>query len=98
MNLDDWVKNGWLRLQQPSPRDIGDLLDLARRDLKDARSRDLSDDWRFNIAYNAALQVATAALAAAGYTVPKGESHHFRVIESLAATIGLDSAGVVKFD
>jgi hypothetical protein len=27
----------------------------------------LHPDWAFNIAYNAALQVATAALAAAGY-------------------------------
>jgi hypothetical protein len=43
MNFDDWVKNGWLRRQPPSRRDIDNLLALARRDLKDARGRDLSD-------------------------------------------------------
>lgn len=36
------------------------------RDLADSEAEGLSPDWRMNIAYNAALQAATAALAAAG--------------------------------
>jgi hypothetical protein len=47
----------------------------------------LSPDWRLNIAYNAALQAATAALAAAGYRASR-EAHHCRAIQSLAFTIG----------
>jgi hypothetical protein len=83
MNLADWHKNGWIKPHQTSPQEIADL--------KDAKAKGLSDDWRFNIAYNAALQTATAALAASGYTVAKGDSNHFRVIQSLAFTIGLDA-------
>ena len=50
-----------------------------------------------SIAYNAALQAATAALAAAGYCASR-DSHHFRVIESLALTIGVDANLVATFD
>jgi len=42
-------------------------LRLAERDLRECQAAGLSPDWRLAIAYNAALQSATAALAAAGY-------------------------------
>ena len=45
---------------------IRDLFGLVDRDLQACRTPNLAVDWRFNIAYNAALQAATAALAAAG--------------------------------
>ncbi len=54
-------------------------------------------DWRFNIAYNAALQVASAALAAAGYQ-PERSTHHYRVIQSLAMTLGTDPVTIQKLD
>jgi len=98
MSLADWQKNGWVKPHETSPEEIADLLAVAARDLKDARAKGLSDDWRFNIAYNAALQTATAALAAAGYTVAKGDSNHFRVIQSLAFTVGLEPDQVDLFD
>lgn len=50
-----------------------------------------------NIAYNAALQVATAALAAAGYRATR-DSHNFRVIQSLRQTIRADASTVLTFD
>jgi hypothetical protein len=50
----------------------------------------ISDDWRFSIAYNAALQLATAALYASGYKPVRGQSHHLRAFQSLQFTIGLD--------
>jgi hypothetical protein len=50
-----------------------------------------------NIAYNAALQAATAALAAAGYR-PSRDQHHYRVIQSLRETIGADAAMINTFD
>ena len=98
MSLSEWQKNGWLKPHAASAQEIADLLALAERDLNDCRAQGLSDDWKFNIAYNAALQASAAALAASGYAVPKGDSNHFRVIQSLAHTIGLDSAAVAKFD
>ena len=50
-----------------------------------------------NIAYNAALQVATAALAAAEYRAGR-ESHHYRVIQSIAHTIGADPGLIAQLD
>ncbi|MBC7820886.1 MAG: hypothetical protein IAG10_28715 [Planctomycetaceae bacterium] len=49
------------------------------------------------IAYNAALQCATAALAACGYRASR-EAHHFRVIHSLGFTLGVDSNQVGQLD
>jgi hypothetical protein len=67
------------------------------RDLKDSQAKDVSDDWRFAIAYNAALQAATAALAAAGYRASR-ENHHYRVIQSLELTLGKDAKFIRAFD
>jgi hypothetical protein len=50
-----------------------------------------------NIAYNAALQAATAALAVCGYRASR-DSHHYRVIQSLAYTIDADKKLIVQFD
>jgi hypothetical protein len=98
MSLSDWQKNGWLKPHAPARREIADLLALAARDLRSAGAKGLGDDWKFNIAYNAALQSATAALIASGYDVPKGDSHHFRVFGSLAFTVGLDATLIQRLD
>jgi hypothetical protein len=97
MSLDDWLRNGWLIEQKPSPREITDLLRIADRDLKECQHAGLSSDWRLAIAYNAALQSATAALSAAGYRASR-DSHHYRVIQTLAHTIGADADLVAKLD
>lgn len=98
MSLQDWQKNGWIKTHQSTPAEIADLLAVAERDLKDARAKGLSDDWRFAIAYNAALQAASTALAASGFTVSKGDSNHFRVLQSLSLTIGMDKKSVERWD
>jgi HEPN domain-containing protein len=97
MTLEDWLNNGWLVAHKTSRQEIGDLLDVADRDLVDCQVEGLSADWKMNIAYNAALQSATAALAAAGYR-PTRDSHHYRVIQSLAYTIGADTKVTAKFN
>jgi hypothetical protein len=73
------------------------LLALVERDLEACQTPNLSVDWRLNIAYNAALQAATAALAAAGYRAAR-EAHHLRVIQSLRFSIGAESGFVQQFD
>jgi hypothetical protein len=97
MSLDDWLKNGWLVEHKTSPVEIADLLAIADRDLADSCVQGLSPDWKLNIAYNAALQSATAALAACGFRAAR-EAHHYRVIQSLALTIGTDAKWVRQFD
>ncbi|MFH1841654.1 MAG: hypothetical protein ABIF77_00465 [bacterium] len=90
MSLIDWLANRWLVEHQTYSTEINSLLALADRDLHDAQSQQLSVDWKFNIAYNAAMQLAGAALAAAGYRVTRSGGHHHRSIQSLAHTIGAD--------
>ncbi|OHB64712.1 MAG: hypothetical protein A2Y76_06490 [Planctomycetes bacterium RBG_13_60_9] len=88
MSLEDWRRNGWLSIHEPSRQEIGDLLAIADRDLKDCQSEGLSADWKFNIAYNSVLQAATAALAAAGYRASR-DSPHYRALQSLGLTVGV---------
>ena len=97
MTLADWQKNKWLVAHKTSPQEIEGLLAIVERDLANAKVAELADDWKFNIAYNAALQAATAALAAAGFRAAR-EQHHYRTVQSLALTIGWMAAKVNRFD
>lgn len=97
MSLTDWVRNGWLVEHRTSPQEIADLLGVADRDLRDGAVKNLSEDWRLAIAYNAALQCATTALAACGYRASR-DAYHYRVIQSLAYTIGVDAKLVAQLD
>lgn len=97
MSLQDWLKFGWLKEHQSSRDEIAELLAVADRDLEACQTAGLVNDWKFNIAYNGALQLATAALAAAGFQAERS-NHHFRVIHSLEFTIGLDQRLVRTFD
>jgi hypothetical protein len=97
MSLTNWRDNGWLVEHKTSPQEISDLLNVADRDLADCESPGLSPDWQLSIAYNAALQSATAALAACGYRSSR-DAHHFRIIQSLAHTIETEPNVINQFD
>jgi len=62
-----WADNGWLTSHKTSTQEIGNLLAIVERDLKDAIEGGISADWRFGIAYNAALKLCTVLLYAEGY-------------------------------
>lgn len=70
---------------------------MVDRDLAASQTDGLVNDWQFNIAYNAALQLATAALAVCGYEADRS-NHHYRVIHSLALTVGVDPATIQTLD
>jgi len=97
MSLQNWLNNGWLTEHRTSSQEITALLAVADRDLADCKTSGLSPDWQLNIAYNAALQTATAALAASGYRAVR-DAHHYRVIQSLAHTIKADAGLIALFD
>lgn len=97
MSLGDWLRNSWLVEHKTSAGEIAGLLAIIERDLANAKVAGLSDDWRFNIAYNAALQAATAALAAAGFRAAR-EQHHYRTIQSISLTIGWPEVKVGRLD
>jgi hypothetical protein len=97
MSLREWARNGWLVDHESAASEIRDLLSVSDRDFADCQLKGLSTDARMSLAYNSALQAATAALVAAGYRAARG-GQHYRVIQSLALTIGADPDIVVQLD
>lgn len=97
MSLEDWLSEGRLRQHKTSKSEINQLLAVFMRDMADAQPHTISIDRRFATAYNAALTVATAALAASGYRAA-GEGHHYWVIQSLAFTLQLDAETIEEFN
>ena len=67
MSLQDWHRFGWLKPHETSFEEQSNLLAIADRDISDAESVALSADWRFGIAYNAALKLCTMMLYDAGF-------------------------------
>src|SRR5438874_12150547 len=86
MSLRQWASNGWLKPHQTSPKEIKDLLGIVKRDLADAEGN-ISNDWRFGIAYNAALKLCTILVHASGYR-PEKTLQHYRAIQALTLVLG----------
>jgi hypothetical protein len=97
MSLQSWRQNGWLVPHGTSAEEIANLMALSDRDLTACQVERLPADWRFAIAYNAGLQAATAALAAAGYRASR-DNHHYRVIQSLEFTTAPSQKVIDTFD
>ena len=87
MSLKKWAEYGWLRAHQSSREEIAGLLSIVNRDLKDAREHSISADWRFGIAYNAALKLCTILVHASGYR-PERTLQHYRTIQALPLILG----------
>jgi hypothetical protein len=86
MSLKQWEDNGWLKPHRTSRQEISNLLNIVERDLQDAR-REISADWRFGIAYNAALKLCRILLSAEGYR-PSHELQHYRTLAALPEILG----------
>jgi len=86
VTLTQWHDNGWLRPHATSPEEIGSLFAIVERDLRDAQGG-ISPDWRFGIAYNAALKLCTILLYAEGYR-PERTLQHYRTIQCLSMILG----------
>lgn len=95
MTLNQWASNGWLRPHKTSGEEIGNLLAIVKRDMRDAKEGVISADWRFGIAYNAALKLCTVLLYAEGYR-PEKSLAHYRTLQALPLILGVrrrDDAG-----
>jgi uncharacterized protein (UPF0332 family) len=86
VSLKQWADNGWLKPHQTSKKEISSLLRIVERDLDDAQ-RDISSDWRFGIAYNAALKLCRILLCAEGYR-PSHDLQHYRTLAALPEILG----------
>jgi len=87
MSLKQWASNGWLRSHRTSGEEIGNLLAIVKRDMQDAKEETISADWRFGIAYNAALKLCTVLLYAEGYR-PEKNLAHYRTLQALPLVLG----------
>lgn len=96
MSLEKWAEYGWLKAEPTSRDEIKSLLTIVRRDLKDANMTAISEDRRFEAAFNAARTAATIALRASGYRTSTQLGHHVKTIESLELTIKADSKMIQK--
>ncbi len=97
MSLESYSRNRWIRRHETSPREIADLMAIADRDVEQSQTPGLGPEWRFDIAYNAVLQLATAALAAAGYRAERGNKH-LRTLECLKYTLVVERGRVLYLD
>ena len=91
MTLQNWRVNGWLRPHETTRQEINDLLQIVDRDLVDAR-KDMSADWQFGIAYNAALKLCTVLLSASGYRAERN-LQHYRTLQALPLILGAERQG-----
>ena len=87
MSLKQWLDNGWLREHKTDKKEIANLFQIVGRDLKDAKEKSISQDWRFGIAYNAALKLCTILLAAEGYR-PERTLQHYRTVFAMPEILG----------
>lgn len=87
MSIDSLIKRGILVAQASTKDEIDDLLKIVDRDLQDSKASEVSYDWQFGIAYNAALKLATILVRFNGYRV-KGQGHHMNTIALIPDFLG----------
>ncbi|RPJ58728.1 MAG: hypothetical protein EHM23_16605 [Acidobacteria bacterium] len=94
--MDDWYKNGWLKRHKTSAEEIRGLMAIVGRDLQDGCVDDISLDWRFGIAYNAALKLCTLVLYSEGYRAAR-DLQHYRTIQAMMIILGSDRKDDVAY-
>jgi hypothetical protein len=91
MSIEKLAQFGWYKAEPSSPKEIADLFSIVERSQADSKVESISDDLRFQAAYNGILTLVNIALRASGYRVSIGQGHHQRVIESLEYTLTTQS-------
>jgi uncharacterized protein (UPF0332 family) len=74
---------------------VASLFAIADRDLEDA-SQEISDDWKFGIAYNAALKLCTVLLYCEGYR-PEKNLAHYRTLQAMPLILGTERQGDAEY-
>ncbi len=95
MSLREWAESGWLKPHTTGREEVAGLLGIVERDISDA-GQSISADWKFGIAYNAALRLCTILLHAEGYR-PERNLQHYRTIQALGLILGPDRRVDVEY-
>lgn len=86
--LDNLVRIGQLKAEEPAPAELAGLIRLGERKLADALRPDLNIESRFDLAYGAAHALSLAALRRHGYR----SENRYVVFQSLVHTLNLEPA------
>jgi hypothetical protein len=97
MTLSDWLNNRWLQSSSISETEVVTRLEAVDENLAASQIPGQPIDWKFQIAYTAALKLAALALALEGYK-PVKDMHHYRAIHSLRFTLGIDADIIRRFE
>jgi len=97
MNWQQLLKTNRAQRHKTSKQELDGLRAVAERDLKDASLPGLSEDRRFATAYNCVLQLATMAVACAGYRVTAKRGHHENTFVALELAMGPSVAKAAKY-
>lgn len=97
MTLDNLVGRG-LEKAEADREELTRYLDRIRRKLADSRQTNISLDSRLDVAFEALLQIAIAALRARGYRTTSGAGHQQLAIQALPKTIGIPAGEVRTLD
>ncbi|MBL6991606.1 MAG: hypothetical protein ISR65_17610 [Bacteriovoracaceae bacterium] len=91
------IQERHIKRQDTSKNEISDLFKIVNRDIQDSSSNEhLSIDWKFGIAYNAALKLCTILVRASGYRISSG-AHHFITIMLLPSIMGPDKKNLSNY-
>jgi hypothetical protein len=85
--LDNLVRINKLKLEPPDQKEFDGMVASAKRRLKDARVKGLSEEGRFTLVYGAAHAASLAAMRWHGYR----SDNRYLVFQSLKQTVGLDN-------
>lgn len=96
MSLKRLYSQDRLSRHKTSKKEISNLLQLVKRDIKDARVKGLSNDRKFATAYNAVLQLGIILLYCNGYRT-KGAGSHFTVFQAMKDILGKDYSEISDY-
>lgn len=97
MTLDNLVGRG-LEKAAADREELSRYLERIGRKLADSRQQSISLDSRFDLAFEALLQIALAALRANGYRTTSAAGHHQLALQALPKSLGTDAVRVRALD
>lgn len=97
MSLKKHISKGLIFEYATNKNEIDKMLRIANRDIKEASENCHEIDWQFAIAYNAALQLATAVLRASGHRASTKVGHHWVTFTMIPEILGDDFTKVANY-
>ena len=97
MTLENLIGKG-LQREATNAAEIRRFLDKIALKLADARNEQISLDTRFDIAYEAVLQIGLAALRANGVRPDSRGGHHILALQTLNTTIAYPTKNLRLLD